>query len=118
MDFKDYMRDIGDNIRLYRENKGLTRRELYERTNITSQHLGRIERGETNPTMEVLYQISEALQVPLSAFLGDYPTKIETLMKKYKFAEKNDIYRLLIALDGLNKDEIDMVIKMIIGLKK
>jgi transcriptional regulator with XRE-family HTH domain len=118
MDFGDYVRTVGDNIRLHRENKGLTRKDLEDKTKITQQHIGRIERGETNPTLEVLFLLSDALKVPLSSFLGDYPTKLDTLIKKYKFTEKNDLYRLLIAFDKLDKAEIEMIIKMIAGLKK
>lgn len=118
MNFKDYSRTVGDNIRLYRKQKGLSQQELGDKIGKSRQHIGHIECGDTNPSLEMLFLISEALKVPVSAFLGDYSTKIEALMKRYKFTEKNDVYRLLAALDGLNRDEIDMVIKMIIGLKK
>jgi len=118
MNFKDYSRVMGDNIRLYREQKGLSQKDIGDKIKKSRQHISRIECGSANPTLEILYLLSEALEVPISAFLGDYPIKIESLIKKYKFSDKNDIYKLLTALDSLDKSEIDMVIKMITGLKK
>jgi len=118
VDFKEYMQIVGENIRVQRKNKKLSRKSLEEKINTTQQYIGQIERGEANPTLEVLHRIADALDITIPVLLGDYSDKLGLLIKKYKFPDKNDVYRLLSSMDNLDKSEIDMVIKMIIGLKK
>jgi transcriptional regulator with XRE-family HTH domain len=118
MNFKEYAQITGENIRLYREQKGLSQQKVGDKIKVSRQHLSRIELGEANPTLEILYLLSEVLEVPISAFLGDYSSKIEMLLKKYRFIQENDMHRLLIAMDRLNNNEIEMVINVITAIKK
>ena len=57
---------VGDVIAKYRMQKGLTQEVLSGLSDIGRTHLSAIERGERKPTLETLYRLSTALDVPLS----------------------------------------------------
>lgn len=50
--------------------RGLTREALAEMADISSRHLGDIERGTANPSLDTMYRISKVLGVSLSILLG------------------------------------------------
>lgn len=56
------LKTLGKNIRLYRKKRKLTQEMLGERAGICPKYLGEIERGETNPTLTVIYKIACALE--------------------------------------------------------
>jgi transcriptional regulator with XRE-family HTH domain len=63
-------RDIGENIRKYRNRLDLTQEELADRIGITWEMISRYERGESSP-MNKLHQISDALGVPMTDLIDD-----------------------------------------------
>ena len=115
------MQIVGENLRVIRSSKKVSRKALAETIHITEQYIGKIERGETNPSLEVLFLIANALDVSITSIIGEsqelYSPKLSSLLKKYKFTEKNNIYRLLGSFEALNEEQINMIIKMISGLK-
>jgi transcriptional regulator with XRE-family HTH domain len=56
---------VGSNIRSLRIEKGISQEALANEADIPLSQIGRIERGETNPTISTLFVISEALGVEL-----------------------------------------------------
>ena len=56
---------IGKNIRLEREARKLTRDELAEMMELTTSHMGLIERGERGATAVTLSKISRAFDIPI-----------------------------------------------------
>lgn len=54
---------VGANVRRLRTARGLTQEELAGEAGIAMRHLGRIERGEGNPTVEVLGKLAALLGV-------------------------------------------------------
>ncbi len=54
---------IGDNIKLLRDIRGLTRTELAELIKVAPATLWNIENGTRNPSLEMLYKIADALTV-------------------------------------------------------
>ena len=48
-------------IRRRREAAGLSQEELGERTTLSRNYIGMVERGETNPTLRVLQSLAHAL---------------------------------------------------------
>lgn len=69
--FAVQLKIIGDNILLYRRQKGYTQEELAQRVGISTSYLGQIERGNKGKSyaMETLYSIAEALGVPMEELL-------------------------------------------------
>ena len=59
---------VGNRIHEYRTRKKLSQEELADRAGLHTAHLGRIERGEENPTLESIEKIITALGVSLEEF--------------------------------------------------
>jgi len=56
---------LGKRIQSLRKKAGLTQLELAEKANLSLKHLGEIERGRGNPTLESLNNLSVALDISL-----------------------------------------------------
>ena len=54
---------IGNNIKYFRKESGMTQDELAEELNVTRQALSNWERGKTEPDIETLTKIAEILDV-------------------------------------------------------
>ncbi len=62
---EDLPRKLGGRIKDLRKKKLFTQEILGERAMVSYKFVGEIERGEANPTVDVLSRIAEALEVPL-----------------------------------------------------
>ena len=67
---------VGKVIAQFRVKKGLTQEVLSGLSDIGRTHLSAIERGERKPTLETLYRISNALDIPMSAIVTELERKI------------------------------------------
>ena len=56
---------LGRRIRSLREMKGWTQQELGEAADINYKFLGAIERGQQNPSFDILVKVASALEVEL-----------------------------------------------------
>ena len=55
---------LGNFIQECRQRYGWTQEELGWRTGITREHVGRIERGKCIPSVQTLYDLEKALNLP------------------------------------------------------
>ena len=62
---------IGERLNKRRNELGLSLRGLAGQTNLTAAFLSQIERGVSNPSLNSLQRIAEALNVPLLYFLAE-----------------------------------------------
>lgn len=62
---------IGEAIRLYRKEAGLTQEKLAERADLNPKYLGEIERGEKIISIEALLRIAKAVKTPIRKFFSD-----------------------------------------------
>ncbi|MBR7698310.1 helix-turn-helix transcriptional regulator [Acinetobacter nosocomialis] len=60
---------FGQLVRKYRKERNMSQEQLALLCNMDRSYLGRIERGEVNPTLEKIYEISEALELPVITLL-------------------------------------------------
>lgn len=67
MDGGDKVSDIGklvgDRIKLLRLEQGLTQEDVADKAGIDASHLGRLERGERNPSLAVVEKVIYALGI-------------------------------------------------------
>jgi transcriptional regulator with XRE-family HTH domain len=57
--------NYGKAIKIARNTRGLTQKDLADRVGITSSYISRMEAGERKPTTETLETISGALGIPM-----------------------------------------------------
>lgn len=62
---------VGANVRRLRRLRELTQEDLAGEAGIGMRHLGRIERGEISPTVDILAKVAAALGVHPATLLGD-----------------------------------------------
>ena len=60
------IKQIGKNMRKYRLAKGLTQLDLAATCGFHESNIGRLENGNTNPTIKTLIKIAKALEVKLT----------------------------------------------------
>lgn len=60
---------VGLQIRTLRLERKMSQEDLANEADIPLSQIGRIERGENNPTISTLYALSKALQVELKTLL-------------------------------------------------
>lgn len=60
---------IGNRIRELRIQQNMSQESLANEADIPLSQIGRIERGETNPTISTLYVISQSLNIKLTELI-------------------------------------------------
>lgn len=61
---------IGETIRNYRLQKGMSQGDIEKRTGLLRCYLSRVENGHTIPSLDTLAKIAGAMEVPLAQFFG------------------------------------------------
>ncbi|MYL39639.1 helix-turn-helix domain-containing protein [Halobacillus litoralis] len=64
-------RQAGVTLRRLRKGKQLSLQDLADLTSVSKLTLGKIERGEANPSLTVMWKIANGLQIPLSTLLAE-----------------------------------------------
>ena len=75
---------IGARIRRLREQKGLSQRDIEERTGLLRCYISRVENGHTIPSLDNLERLASVLDVPLYQLFyeGDEPPALPDLSKR------------------------------------
>src|ERR1700757_2395057 len=63
--------NIGQTIRDYRLQKGMSQGDIEKRTGLLRCYLSRVENGHTIPSLDTLAKIASAMDLPLSQFFSD-----------------------------------------------
>lgn len=98
---------IGQRIRNYRTEKGLSQEKLAEMSGCHPTYIGQVERGEKNATIESIEKIVSAMNVSLSKLfekLGEdtndsIPLKCYELIASKSKADQEYLYKMLVELD-------------------
>ncbi len=64
--FYEKYRNLGISITYFRRMQGLTQQTVADRMDISYETMSRIENANTGMSMDTLYELSEALKIPLS----------------------------------------------------
>lgn len=64
-----FQKKLGEKVSQIREKMGITQSELALRCDKDRQSLGRLEKGNINPTAYYLFEIAKELQVPVKELL-------------------------------------------------
>lgn len=98
---------IGQRIRNYRTEKGLSQEKLAEMSGCHPTYIGQVERGEKNATLESIDKIASAMDIPLSKLfekMGEdssdsIPLKCYELVASKSKAEQEHLYKMLVEMD-------------------
>jgi transcriptional regulator with XRE-family HTH domain len=63
--------NIGDTIRSFRLQKGMSQGDIEKRTGLLRCYLSRVENGHTVPSLDTLSKIAGAMELPLSHFFAE-----------------------------------------------
>jgi len=63
--------NIGDTIRNYRLQKGMSQGDIEKRTGLLRCYLSRVENGHTIPSLDTLAKIASAMDLQLAQFFTD-----------------------------------------------
>src|SRR5205085_10896579 len=63
--------NIGETIRSYRLQKGMSQGDIEKRTGLLRCYLSRVENGHTIPSLDTLAKIASAMELPLGQFFTD-----------------------------------------------
>ena len=63
--------NIGETIRSFRLQKGMSQGDIEKRTGLLRCYLSRVENGHTIPSLDTLAKIAGAMDLPLAQFFSD-----------------------------------------------
>ncbi len=64
--------NIGETIRSFRLQKGMSQGDIEKRTGLLRCYLSRVENGHTIPSLDTLSKIATAMEMPLGQFFADH----------------------------------------------
>ena len=99
---------IGRNIRKFRKERHLRQEDLAEKTGLSANYIGMVERGEKTPSLETMIRIINALQVSADVILSDvlengYVIKTSQLNEKLENLSEEERRRIYDVIDALLK---------------
>lgn len=110
---------IGKNIRKYRLIKKLRQEDLAEKSGLTANYIGMMERGEKIPSLETFINILNALEVsadmvPADVVVTGYTVKSSILTEKLSKLSADDRERIYEVIDTMIKHSFkaDFTIKL------
>lgn len=99
-------KNIAKNITKYRELANLSQKELAKRLNITPSRISNWEQGANCPTIDILFDVCDALNVSINDIYGVYPDS--NMLLTYDEINHIKKYR---DLDLHGKDMVDTVLE-------
>jgi XRE family aerobic/anaerobic benzoate catabolism transcriptional regulator len=94
---------LGDQVRLLRARRGMTRRDLARQANVSERHLANLEMGTGNASILVLDQLAQALGCTLADLLGDPLTRSPEGAQIRELLRDRPPAALRLALDALTQ---------------
>ena len=96
---------LNENIRLARKSKGLSQEELAVKLNVVRQTISKWEKGLSVPDADLLISLSEALETPVSALLGETAAEPKPDVLK-AISEKLEVINLQLAQKKTSRRKI------------
>jgi transcriptional regulator with XRE-family HTH domain len=111
---------LGEKIAFIREGKGWTQTELGQKIAASRDRIGKYERGEVQPPLDVIIKIAEALSVSLDYLAGiieknpsydkdSIPREFVLLFTKIEKLSKSDRNIIEAVVDAFSKAQLNSV---------
>ena len=121
-DAKEMIKEqIGKRLRDLRQRKGLTQKGMAKMAGVDYTYIGKIERGEQLPSLNVLIRFAECLSLPLDRFfMGEATRRLVSLAPQdvYKSMQRENLWELLRLLEGVPEEDISLLTEIVHVLKK
>ena len=85
---------VGRNIKQIRDEKGLSLDKVSKLTDVSKSMLGQIERGESSPSINVLWKIAHGLKVNFQALVHESKEEYDKVQVQKAVTHDNGNYRL------------------------
>jgi len=109
--------NIGEVIRSYRSDRGLSQGDIERRTGLLRCYLSRVENGHTVPSLETLAKIAEAMEINLADFFPGTDTPQDRETRKILGELSDEEIRFLAEINrystSLSDDDKRLVLAMI-----
>lgn len=99
-------KNISKNITKYRELAGLSQKELANKLGVVPSRISNWETGANCPTIDILFEVCEALSVSINDIYGVYPESKFVLTY-----EEQEIIKKYRALDAHGKEMVDFTLQ-------
>jgi transcriptional regulator with XRE-family HTH domain len=109
--------NIGDVIRAYRNDRGLSQGDIERRTGLLRCYLSRVENGHTVPSLETLAKIAEAMDITIADFFPGAESAQDKETKKILGELSDEEMRFLAEIkrygNALSEENKKLVLAMI-----
>jgi transcriptional regulator with XRE-family HTH domain len=105
--------NIGDTIRNYRLQKGMSQGDIEKRTGLLRCYLSRVENGHTIPSLDTLAKIAAAMGVPLGQFFADHANGNSKNLPSLTEEEVRFLTQIRRYSSNLNDSDRKLVIAMV-----
>ena len=106
--------NIGDTIRNFRLQKGMSQGDIEKRTGLLRCYLSRVENGHTIPSLDTLAKIASAMEVPLAQFFaGDHPDNGAKQLPQLSEDEMRFLTQIRRYSSSLNDSDRKLVLAMV-----
>jgi len=112
---------VGKNIRRVRTSRNMTRDDLAALMNLTSSHMGLIERGERGATATTMLMLTKVLEVSADTLLATptEPTEgVEPALEWQEARAEANRMKIRSYINTLSYSELEIIISLIYGLIK
>lgn len=100
---------IGKRIAFFRKEKGITQKELADFLHISYQAVSKWESGKSLPTVEMLYEISNLLNVSADALLNENEWKNRSISYQDSGLDSEKLHALKREIMKLNSEDEDIL---------
>ena len=107
----DYMSIFSNNLRMLREQRGLTREQLSKATKISASSINMYERGEREPSFEIVETFADFFNVDLNYLIRNEKNQTEIPGLADKFG--SDILVLAARLNALPEPDRSRIVAAI-----
>lgn len=101
--------NLGRRIAFYRKEKGLTQKDLANYLNISYQAVSKWEAGKSLPTVEMLYEISNLLNVTIDTLINENAWKNRSITYLDSGLDTFRLHALKEKIMGLNSEDDDIL---------
>jgi len=105
--------NIGETIRNFRLQKGMSQGDIEKRTGLLRCYLSRVENGHTVPSLETLSRIAAAMDLPLARFFHEAPAENSKVAPQLAEDEVRFLTQIRRYSPGLNESDRKLVIAMV-----